>query len=154
MLGSRSVYLVGCFVFGSFVLACGLARTSLELILFRGFQGIAVALCLPTTISILTETFPNGRTRNTGFSCIGAANPLGFALGLLLGGFFVDSIGWRCGWYLASAMSFAVLAVSIWGLPHTHRPTAPSWRRLVTEVDWIGAILASACLGMLSYVLA
>jgi len=88
VLGSRSVYLVGCFVFGFFVLACGLARTSLELILFRGFQGIAVALCLPTTISILTETFPNGRTRNTGFSCVGAANPLGNALGLLLGGLF------------------------------------------------------------------
>ena len=41
VVGSRPVFLTGClFLACCFVLACGLARTGIELIMFRAMQGI------------------------------------------------------------------------------------------------------------------
>jgi MFS family permease len=140
------------------VLASGLSRTSSQLIIFRGFQGIAVSLCLPTATSILTESFPNGKRRNAGFAFLGAGQPTGYSIGLFLGGFFVDTIGWRYGWYMSAVVAFVVFAVGFFALPkNSGRDKARqefSWRRLIDEIDWVGIVLASACLGILSYVLA
>lgn len=68
VVGSRTVFLVGCFVQGVFVLACGLAKTGIQLIVFRSMQGIAVSMCLPTAVSIITTAFQHGRLRNLGLA--------------------------------------------------------------------------------------
>jgi len=86
------INLIGCFLLGVFILACGLAQTGLQLIFFRTFQGIAVSMCLPTAFSILTDAFPTGRRRNIGFSCLGLGQPLGFLFGLVFGGLFKASL--------------------------------------------------------------
>ena len=157
MVGSRTIYLIGCFLLVFFILASGLAKTGIQLIIFRGLQGIAVSFCLPTAVSILTEAFPNGQRRNTGFACIGAGQPLGYSLGLILGGVFVDTVGWRSGWYLSSAVALLVFGAGLWGLPQDSsrgNPGKPLWRKLADEIDWVGTLLASSSLGLLSYVLA
>ena len=68
VVGSRLVFMVGCSLQGIFVMACGLARTGLQLILFRAMQGITVAMCLPTAVSIITNAFQQGRRRNLGLA--------------------------------------------------------------------------------------
>ena len=68
VVGSRTVFLLGSFLQGIFVLACGLARTGIQLILFRAIQGIALSLCLPTAVSIMTTAFTQGRRRNLGLA--------------------------------------------------------------------------------------
>ncbi|KAI9688299.1 MAG: hypothetical protein M1820_010281 [Bogoriella megaspora] len=156
IVGSRIVYLIGCLALSLFVLGSGLSQTSTQLIVFRGGQGIAVSMCLPTAMSLLTLYLPLGRRRNAGFAFVGAGQPLGYSIGLFLGGFFVDSIGWRYGWYMSAAVALAVLIVGVFGLPMHAADGVRSSRvkKIVTEVDWVGAIVASAGLGMLSYVLA
>ena len=135
------------------MLACGLARTGIELIMFRAMQGIAVALCLPTSVGILTNAIPSGKRRNVGFSCMGLAQPLGFALGLVLGGVIVDTIGWRAGWYMCAGAVMLCLVVGIWTIPADSTAQPPSLERLKTDIDWIGAMIATACLALFSYVL-
>ncbi|RYP53570.1 hypothetical protein DL769_010493 [Monosporascus sp. CRB-8-3] len=44
VVGSRVVYLVGCFLLTGFILGSGLAETSTQLIAFRGGQGVAVSI--------------------------------------------------------------------------------------------------------------
>ena len=68
VVGSRTVFLIGCFLQGIFVLACGLATTGIQLIIFRLLQGFAVSMCLPTAVSIITTAFPHGRLRNLGLA--------------------------------------------------------------------------------------
>lgn len=153
-VGNRTIYLIGCFLLGMFILASGLARTGIQLIVFRAFQGIAVSFCLPTAVSILTDAFPNGQRRNVGLACLGLGQPLGFSVGLVLGGLFVDSIGWRSGYYLCAAASILVFGAGIWNLPRDRHREPLSWSRLAHGIDWVRAALASACLGILSYVLA
>ena len=154
MVGSPTIYLIGCFFLVFCVLVSGLARTGMQLIIFRGFQGIAASLCLPTAVSILTESFPNGPRRTNGLACVGAGQPLGYSFGLIFGGVFADTIGWRVGWYLTSAVALLVFGAWLWGLPRDHIKGKPSWRKLAHGIDWIGSLLASSSLGILSYVLA
>ena len=84
---------------------------------------------------------------------MGLGQPLGFSLGLVLGGVFVDTIGWRVGWYICAAVIMLCLIIGIWSLPRDSLAQAPSLQRLKVDIDWIGAILATACLALLSYVL-
>ncbi|KAK5110525.1 hypothetical protein LTR62_005717 [Meristemomyces frigidus] len=159
VVGPRSINLAGCLLMGCFVLACGLSQTGIQLVLFRAMQGIASALTVPTGISIVSTSVADGRPRNLGFGCLGLSQPLGFSVGLVLGGVFVDSIGWRAGFYVGGALSFILFVMGIWALPSVQDPSRSSsqpstLRRLARDVDWVGAGMASASIALFSYVLA
>lgn len=154
VIGSRLVNLVGTFLLACFMLAGGLPNTGIELIMFRAMQGIAVALCLPTGMSIVSTAIPSGTRRNIAFSCLGGGQCIGFAIGLVLSGVFLDTVGWRAGWFMSGATTMVLFIVGVWALPADRRSRTPVFHRLKKEVDWIGAGLASGCLAMLSYVLA
>ena len=98
----------------------------------------------------------SGKRRNLGFAILGLAMPLGFSLGLVLGGVFIQATGWRTGYYVGAAAIFLLVIVGFWALPKVPQSPneLPMSRRLATEIDWVGAIVSSACMAMLSYVLA
>ncbi|KAI0177007.1 major facilitator superfamily domain-containing protein [Pestalotiopsis sp. NC0098] len=154
--GTKRVNLVGSFLGAASALACGLAQTGNELIAFRALQGISNAIITPSSISIISTSVEDGQPRNIGFASLGVASTLGFSLGLVLGGVFVDHTGWRPAFYFAGAASFALSVVGIWALPRDLRPRHEKsiWERLASEIDWVGTILASTGLATLSYVLA
>lgn len=127
LVGSRRIFLPGCFLQIVFVVACGVARTGLQLIIFRAMQGIALSLCLPTAVSIITTAFPNGRSRNLGLGFMGAGQPLGFSIGLVLGGVFIQSAGWRSGYYMCAAANALVFFTSILSIPQDKRRPSLSW---------------------------
>ncbi|RYO85003.1 hypothetical protein DL766_008604 [Monosporascus sp. MC13-8B] len=154
IVGPKSMWVVGSFLFVVFTLAVGLAATSMQIILFRTCLGMAMSMCLPTTVSLITNTFPRGQWRNTAFAMNGMAQPLGYALGLVLGGIFTDTIGWRWSYYIMAMLNFCVSVTSIWSLPTVTHPSQKEWtQQLREDVDWVGAIILSISLGMLMYVL-
>lgn len=152
VVGSRPINLLGTFVLGAFILAAGLARTGIQLIMFRAFQGIGVAMCFPTAVSILSAAFPSGRVRNVAFGCLGLGTPLGFAVGILLGGCLESiGVGWRLGFYMCAAVTISLLAVNFWSLPRQHQQDRILWSRLKTDIDWMGVAISSTSMGLLSY---
>ncbi|CAG8236996.1 unnamed protein product [Penicillium salamii] len=154
-MGNRMINLAGCFLLGAFILACGVAQTGIQIILFRTFQGIATSMCIPTAFSILTDAMPTGKRRNIGFACLGLGQPLGFSMGLVLGGLFQgSSLGWRFGYYLCAGISMVLTLVNFFKLPKDAVREPISWRRLRSEIDWLGILLSSSCLGIISYVFA
>ncbi|KAK4548733.1 hypothetical protein LTR36_008506 [Oleoguttula mirabilis] len=163
-LGARFMYLTGCVLQAGFILGCGLARTTMQMILFRGLSGVALSLCLPSAVSIITSTFV-GQRRDMAFASMGGGQPIGFSIGLALGGVLTDTIGWRWGFYLAALLDAVVFAIALWGLPRSiddrigvEGAASHSWsqklERLRTEIDWVGATIASSSLAMLSYAFA
>jgi MFS family permease len=153
VVGSRPMYLTGCGLLALTTLACSLSRTGIELILFRALQGIAVSFCLPSATSIVTGSFPTGSRRNIAFACLGAGQPLGFSVGLVLGGVFTSSIGWRYGYYIGTILIAFITVASFFSLPKSLKSRTPITRqRLLNEVDWVGASILSFSLGLLSYV--
>ena len=155
VIGSRPVFLAGCFFLTAFTLGCSLSRTGLQLVVFRALQGIALSLCLPTAVSLITKNIPTGRQRNMAFAFLGGGYPIGYALGLVLGGILVDSIGWRYGYYLSCLINALIFVAAYFSIP---RPTQAEgtrrWQRLIRDIDWVGVVIASTCIAMLSYVFA
>lgn len=156
VIGSRNTNLSGCFLIALFILVSGFSQTGIQLILFRAMQGIGGALALPSSISIISKSISSGKPRNIGFACLGLAQPLGFSFGMVLAGAFIELSGWRTGFFLGGGVSFFLFIVGIWALPKDGHARNESMllRRLATEVDWIGAGLASTAIALFSYVLA
>ena len=164
VLGARFMYLLGCVLQAGFILGCGLSRTATQIIVFRGLSGIAISCCLPSAVSIITKSF-DGRRRNMAFAAMGGGQPVGFSVGLALGGVLTDTIGWRWGFYSAAIFNSVVFAIALWGLPKSvdqpqdaEGSTAATWsqklQQLKNEIDWVGALIASSLLAMFSYVFA
>lgn len=156
IIGTRKVNLVGCFFIAVFILVSAISRTGIQLIMFRAMHGVGGAMALPSSLSIISKSIASGRPRNIGFGCLGLAMPLGFSFGMVLAGVFIDGPGWRIGFYLGGAVSFLLFTVGIWALPKDvpSRIQLSTWKRLATEIDWIGAALASTAIALFSYVLA
>ncbi|POS74642.1 hypothetical protein DHEL01_v206965 [Diaporthe helianthi] len=155
ILGPKPTWVTGSFLFIIFTVALGFATTGLQVIMFRTCLGIAMAMCLPTTVSLITNTFSKGKWRNTSFAMNGMAQPLGYALGLVLGGVFTDTIGWRWSYHIMAIVNFCLSIVSIWSLPNIQHKSSKSWtRRLTEDVDWMGVTGLSISLGLLMYILA
>lgn len=156
VVGPKLMWVTGSFLFAIFTVAAGSARTATQIIVFRTLLGVAISMCLPTSVSLITNTFPKGQWRNAAFAINGMGHPLGYALGLVLGGIFTDTIGWRWAYYMMAIINAIISVASIWSLPQVQVANTERSRRtrLMHDIDWIGVLVISAALGMLLYVLA
>ncbi|OHE96627.1 major facilitator superfamily transporter [Colletotrichum orchidophilum] len=155
IVGAKMMWLTGSYLCVVFTVAVGLSKTGIQIILFRTAVGVSISACLPTAMAFITKTFPKGGWRNVAFSMNGIGFPLGYALGLVLGGIFTDTIGWRWAYYMMAIINFLLSTAAVWSLPSIHQPSEKKWtRRLAEDIDWIGAVIMSAALGLLLYVLA
>jgi MFS family permease len=155
VLGDKRMWLTGSVLFAIFTLACGLAKTGNQLIAFRTLLGVSIAMCLPCAVSLMTRTFAPGRQRNLGFAAMGMGQPLGYSVGLILGGFFADSIGWRFGYYISAIINAALSVLAFWSLPaEKPRAAGESLVSGLKKIDWVGAPIISVSLALLSFVLA
>ncbi|KAK0654778.1 major facilitator superfamily domain-containing protein [Cercophora newfieldiana] len=157
ILGAKRLWVTGSFLFLAFTLGVGLAKTGMQVILFRTFLGAAMAMCLPTAVSIIVNVFPQGGWRNVAFAMNGMGQPLGYALGLVLGGIFTGTIGWRWAYYMMAVVNAVLSVGSIWSLRevvHVDARGRGKGRRLREDVDWVGTGMLSVAMGLLLYVLA
>ncbi len=156
ILGHRGMNLIGSFCLAAFMLACGFAQSGGSFITFRAIQGVAMSLHLSSSIGIITGAIPRGRGRNVSFSCLPISMSLGYSSGLVLGGVFVDSIGWRMGLYVFGGLTALLTGVGLWALPKTEVQLTPrqALARLASENDWVGAGIASVVMALLSYLFA
>ncbi|KAF2480988.1 major facilitator superfamily domain-containing protein [Neohortaea acidophila] len=157
VVGARIVDLVGTAVLSISTLACAFSQSPIQLIVFRALQGTGISMHFPASVALVTAAVPAGKGRNMSFACLGLSQPLGFSAGLVVSGVMIEKTGWRSTFYLAAAGCVAASIAGFWILPtDKSRQTGElsKMQRLRTEVDWIGSILASAGLALLSYVLA
>jgi len=138
-LGRRRIFVVGVVWFALASALCGLAPDIGVLIGARALQGIGGALLTPGSLAIIQAAFaPDDRPR-----AIGAWSGLGGvagAVGPFLGGWIIDTVGWRWIFLLNLPLAAVVVAVSVRHVPETSDPT--SYGRF----DWAGAALAALSL--------
>jgi EmrB/QacA subfamily drug resistance transporter len=145
-LGRRRVFVVGVVWFALASALCGLAPDIGVLIGARALQGIGGALLTPGSLAIIQATFdPDDRPR-----AIGAWSGLGGvagAVGPFLGGWIIDSVGWRWIFLLNLPLAAVVGAVTLRHVPETRDPTSHG------RFDWAGAMLAALSLAGITYAL-
>ncbi|KAL4750708.1 major facilitator superfamily domain-containing protein [Aspergillus terricola var. indicus] len=147
-VGPRWVELVGSFASGGLMVGQGLARNGQVFVALRALQGVGLALHLASSVSVLGQLLPQGRGRNRAFSCLGLSLPLGFSLGLIVGGVMIDTVGWRLGWFISGGTTLVVSILGLWALPKTTslpgQEDRRHFHRLRTRIDWVGAGILSA----------
>ncbi|MFE0454771.1 MFS transporter [Streptomyces sp. NPDC058914] len=96
--GHGRVHLVGLALFTAASLACGLAQSSTELIVFRMVQGAGSAVMIPQVLSLIQRTF-TGEARVRALGAYSAVLAVGAAAGQVAGGVLVGAdlmgSGWR-----------------------------------------------------------
>jgi MFS family permease len=159
VLGPRPIWILGSSLYALFTLACGLSRTGIQLMIFIALLGICIAMCLPTSTSLTTTAFARGSRRNICVACIGMGRPLGYSIGLILGKVFVDTIGWRYGYFISAILNVSLVTLAMFRLPRNTlqlRGTSGATVRhkSIHDIDWIGAGFLGISMGIVSYVLA
>jgi MFS family permease len=95
-IGARKGFIVGFAACVAASIGCGLAPGPIALIVARAFQGIGAALLVPCSLALLNQAAGNDtRLRARAVSLWTASGSVALAVGPVLGGFLVDSLGWR-----------------------------------------------------------
>src|SRR6195952_988451 len=146
LIGRRRVFVAGLIVFSLSSLAPGLATSPLELILFRGVQGLGGAMLSASALTILMVTFEHGRRRNIALGVWGGLAGLGGTMGAILGGILVDALSWR--WVFLVNVPIGIVVVIVAFLIVRESRATITGRR---TFDVAGAVLSTA--GLLAIML-
>jgi Major Facilitator Superfamily len=142
--GRRRLFLIGLAVFTSASILCAVSPVLSWLLVGRGLQGLGAALLLPNSLAILGASF-SGEARGQAIGTWAAAGALTGALGPLVGGWLVDTIGWRT-IFLLNVPVAAAAAYLAWAYVAESKD-----RGEFGSLDWAGAALATAGLGLVTW---
>ncbi|MFC5502166.1 MFS transporter [Lysinimonas soli] len=145
LIGRKRAFVIGLVGFALASALGGAAGTFGLLVGARALQGAFGALLAPTALAVLTTTFTVPRERARAFGIFGAIAGGGGAIGLLLGGYLTQDVGWRWNLYINVAIAIIAIAGAAFVVP----PIARSGPR--PKLDIPGTILVSAALFALVY---
>lgn len=145
LLGRKRILSVGLWGFGIASLLCALAPSSELLIVFRGLQGMAGALLVPSSLALIIATF-SGSAQGKAIGSWTAWTGISFILGPLVGGILVDQASWR--WIFA--INVVPIAVTLYLLKSVQSTKESHGAK---SVDSIGALLCALGLGGAVYAL-
>ena len=146
LFGRRRVFEAGIVGFGVASLGCSAAPTATVLVLARGVQGVAAALLVPGSLSLLSSVF-SGADRGRAIGAWSGLTGVFTALGPFAGGFLVESS--RHGWRLVFLINVPLVVVAL-VLSRAGMPSIPG-NRGAARLDLAGAALAAAGLGLVVY---
>jgi EmrB/QacA subfamily drug resistance transporter len=143
-VGRRRTFQVGLAVFTVGSGLCSLAPGLGWLVAFRMVQAIGGSMLNPVAMSIITNTFTDRAERARALGAWGGTFALSVALGPVLGGLLVDSVGWRGVFWVNIPVGLAAIALTARLVPESR---APRPRR----PDPVGQGLIVVMLGSLTY---
>lgn len=114
LLGARRLFQFGLLLFGIASTGCGLSWNPGSLIGFRVLQGIGAAAMIPSSLSILNQTFAHDNAkRGRAVAAWTAAGGLSIAAGPILGGLLLHISNWRMIFFVNIPLCLAGLLLSI-----------------------------------------
>jgi MFS family permease len=133
--GRKLVYLYGFVVFTGASAACGLAPSLLVLIGLRVVQAAGAAMLQANSVALVATSAPPGQ-RRAALGIQAAAQALGLALGPVVGGLLVASVGWRAIFFVNVPVGVIAVAAGWFLLPRTrqlapHRGSDPAGMTLL-----------------------
>ncbi|MFD6111392.1 MFS transporter [Streptomyces yangpuensis] len=125
LYGRKRLFLTGLAVFGAASVLATLAWDPVSFLTGRALQGLGAAVIVPTGMSLLTTTFPEGPQRDRALGISGTLMSLGFTVGMLLGGVMTDTLGWRSTMGLLAVTAVVVLVLAPGLLPESRTTERP-----------------------------
>lgn len=141
-LGRRRVFVVGVTGFAASSVLCAVAPTIEVLVTARGLQGVGAALLTPGSLAIISASFAP-EDRGPAIGLWSGLSGVTSAIGPLVGGWLVDTTGWRGIFWINVPLAAVVVWVAVRHVPET---TGEQDR-----IDYAGAGLTAAGLAALTY---
>jgi len=143
-IGRRRTFQTGLALFTLGSLACSLAPALGWLVAFRALQALGGSMLNPVAMSIITNTFTDPAERARAIGLWGAVFGISLALGPVVGGALVTSVGWRGIFWVNIPVGVAAIILTALFVPESRAPRA---RRL----DPVAQILIVVLLASLTY---
>jgi MFS transporter, DHA2 family, methylenomycin A resistance protein len=142
----KRVFALGLGVFTAASVACATASTLTALQIARIVQGVGAAMLLPNSLAALNQTIVDPNRRAPAVAAWAGAGAVGIAVGPMLGGFLVSTLGWRSIFWVNVPVGVAALVIGSRVLK-----AAPVGQ--VRSVDLPGQALAIVALASMTYAL-
>jgi EmrB/QacA subfamily drug resistance transporter len=133
--GRKRMYWIGLLGFTIGSAAAAVSPSVGALIAARGVQGLAAAIVMPMTLTLISEAFPAAK-RGAAIGLWGGIVGLAVALGPVVGGAIVGGISWHWIFWLNVPIGLTLIPLSIARLTESHGPRP--------KLDIVGLLLAGA----------
>jgi EmrB/QacA subfamily drug resistance transporter len=142
--GRRRTFQTGLVLFtlGSFL--CSLAPSLGWLIAFRMLQAVGGSMLNPVAMSIIRNVFHDPRERAQAIGVWGATVGVSIAMGPVIGGALVQSVGWRAIFWVNIPIGVAAILLAARFVPESKAAHARAF-------DPVGQLLVMAVLGSLTF---
>lgn len=141
--GRRIVLIAGLIVFGSAAAAAVTIDSPTTLIWLRAIMGVGAALTMPTTLSIITTSFPPQEKGKAIGLWVGIAGG-GAVVGIFVSGLLLEWFDWNSIFVLNVVLAVLALIGTIAFIPESRDPQAAS-------LDVVGALLSLFVVGGLVF---
>ncbi|OZC65727.1 MFS transporter [Rhodococcus sp. 06-470-2] len=139
----RGALIIGLIIFVAGSVAGALTDATLGVILARIVMGVAAAIVMPATLSLLVATFPK-RERATAVTVWAATSGLAIAAGPLLAGWLLESYTWHSTFLINVPIALAAIVGAVVLVPPS-RAVDPG------AIDWIGGLLSVLAVSTIVY---
>src|SRR6266545_662239 len=141
--GRKRFLQLGLVLFGLASVFGAYAASTTQLILVRALMGVAGAMIMPSTLSILIDVFPRGERVKAIGIWTGIAS-LGIPLGPVVGGWLLEQYWWGSVFLLNVPIVLVALLAGLMLVPESRHPAPP-------RPDLVGLALSAASLTLLVY---
>ena len=141
--GRKRILLIGLVIFGLGSVAAGAAPDADVLIVCRAVMGIGGAFIMPSTLSILVQTFTLPRERAQAIGIWAAVAGVGVAIGPIVGGALLEVFSWHAVFLVNPPLVVVVIVLAMMFIPESLDSSKP-------HLDLRGAALVS--LGLIALV--
>jgi EmrB/QacA subfamily drug resistance transporter len=111
LFGRKRLYVLGWVIFTAGMGIAGAAQSIEQLIAFRFFQAIGVALAIANGNAIVTDAFPS-HERGRALGTMGAIVGAGLMSGPIFGGFILSALSWHWIFWLRVPIGLAAMAAA------------------------------------------
>src|SRR5580692_11417347 len=121
-LGRRRVFQIGLALFTVGSLLCSLAPGLGWLVAFRMLQAVGGSMLNPVALAIIANTFTDPAKRARAMGVWGSVFGISLAVGPVLGGVLVSTVGWRAIFWVNVPVGLAAIALTQRFVPESRAP--------------------------------
>lgn len=139
-LGHKRLFLSGLALFGLASLAAAYSPTPAALIAARAFLGVAAAMMMPATLSLIRITFADERERAVAIGIWAAVASGGAAFGPVVGGLLLEHFWWGSVFLINVPIVLLALPLGMLLVPRSRPDTSRPWDLKGSLIIMVGLV--------------
>jgi len=121
--GHKRVFIGGLIIFTVMSVICAFAWNIYALIISRGLMAVGTSALSPMALAFVMQAFP-GPKRAHALGIMGGLMGSAPALGLVAGGFLVETLGWRSVFFVSVPLCALIAPLAFWVLAESRGDTS------------------------------